>query len=289
MLTVAGVGGSLLRARPDGVRLIKLNLPPLDEQRRIAAILDQADDLRRKRRETLGLLDKLGQAWLQALQPNTHDYHPLIELCRRVTDGTHQAPEWAENGVPFLFVSNIRNQSISMETSKFVSEMTFFDLTRRTPIEIGDVLYTAVGSYGFSATVRTEEKFIFQRHVAHIKPKHELIDSTFLSYLLESVDLRHHADKVAVGLAQKTVTLEELKKFPIPLPPLPLQRAFAARVAEIDKLKAHHRAHLARLDALFASLQHRAFRGDLPAPKGDPSPRDSFSHREKVAPRSGVG
>jgi type I restriction enzyme S subunit len=47
------------------------------------------------------------------------------------------------------------------------------------------------------------------------------------------------------------------------LPPLSLQRAFAARVAEIDRLKARHRAHLARLDALFASLQPLAFRGEL--------------------------
>ncbi len=47
------------------------------------------------------------------------------------------------------------------------------------------------------------------------------------------------------------------------VPPLDLQCAFATRVAEIDKLKAHHRAHLAKLDVLFASLQHRAFRGEL--------------------------
>jgi len=50
---------------------------------------------------------------------------------------------------------------------------------------------------------------------------------------------------------------------PVLIPPLGLQRGFAARVAEIDKLKAYHRAHLAKLDALFASLQHRAFRGGL--------------------------
>jgi type I restriction enzyme S subunit len=51
----------------------------------------------------------------------------------------------------------------------------------------------------------------------------------------------------------------------IEMPPLDLQRTFATRIGEIDALKAHHRAHLARLDALFASLQHRAFRGELNA------------------------
>jgi len=57
--------------------------------------------------------------------------------------------------------------------------------------------------------------------------------------------------------------MTQLREFPLLLPPIALQRAFAAHVAEIDKLKAQHRAHLAKLDALFASLQHRAFRGEL--------------------------
>jgi type I restriction enzyme S subunit len=57
--------------------------------------------------------------------------------------------------------------------------------------------------------------------------------------------------------------MTQLREFPLILPPIDLQRAFAARVAEIDKLKALHRAHLAKLDALFTSLQHRAFRGEL--------------------------
>lgn len=54
-----------------------------------------------------------------------------------------------------------------------------------------------------------------------------------------------------------------IKETKLSLPPLDLQRAFAARVAEINQLKGYHRAHLAKLDALFASLQHRAFRGEL--------------------------
>jgi type I restriction enzyme, S subunit len=67
--------------------------------------------------------------------------------------------------------------------------------------------------------------------------------------------------KAIIGMAN--INAQELLRIPVPLVPLDLQRDFAARVAEIDALKVHHRAHLAKLSALFASLQHRAFRGEL--------------------------
>jgi type I restriction enzyme S subunit len=61
----------------------------------------------------------------------------------------------------------------------------------------------------------------------------------------------------------KNISQEKLLSMKLSLPPIDVQRAFATHVVEIDALKAHHRAHLAKLDALFASLQHRAFRGEL--------------------------
>jgi len=70
-------------------------------------------------------------------------------------------------------------------------------------------------------------------------------------------------EKEAPQFAQKNINLAILRDLVLPVPPFELQRVFADRAAQIDKLKAQHRDHLAKLDALFASLQHRAFRGDL--------------------------
>src|ERR1700722_1370060 len=98
---------------------------------------------------------------------------PLVSLadaCSKISDGTHQVPNWATSGVPFLFVSNVRNGSISFDTNKFVSMDEYQKLTKHNPIEAGDVLYTAVGSYGHSAVVPHGKTFVFQRHIAHIKP-----------------------------------------------------------------------------------------------------------------------
>jgi type I restriction enzyme S subunit len=144
----------------------------------------------------------------------------LADVCSKISDGTHQAPNWATSGVPFLFVSNVRNGSISFDTNKFVSKDEYQKLTKHSPIEAGDVLYTAVGSYGNSAVVPHGKTFVFQRHIAHIKPNRNLLDAAYLSQMLETPPLKRQADRAARGVAQKTVTLSSLRKFEIPLPPL---------------------------------------------------------------------
>ncbi len=251
------------------LKTLEIPLPPLPEQKRIAEVLDKADELRAKRRAAIDKLDSLTQSiFLEMfgdplMNPRELPTCTLIEACNRVTDGTHLPPKWAPIGIPFLFISNIVDGQIEFETHKFISEQTYQELTRRCPIEIGDVLYTTVGSYGNSAIVRTAKKFAFQRHIAHIKPNNEKIDSVFLAAMIQSPGVRQQVDKVARGIAQKTVNLSDLKNLVIFCPPLPLQSEFANIVGVMEKLKSSHRASLEKLDAIFASLQDRAFKGEL--------------------------
>lgn len=192
----------------------------------------------------------------------------LADVCTRISDGTHQAPKWADNGVPFLFVSNIRNGRISFETNKFVSSKEYTALTKNNPIDAGDVLYTAVGSYGNSAVVPSGKTFIFQRHVAHLKPQHELVDSTYLAQMLETPAVRRQADKLARGVAQKTVTLSSLRDFEIPLPPLDEQKRIAAILNKADALRAKRRQAIVLLDSLTQSIFLEMFGDPVSNPKG---------------------
>ncbi|HZG28504.1 MAG TPA: restriction endonuclease subunit S [Ensifer sp.] len=194
----------------------------------------------------------------------------LGDVCTRISDGTHQAPKWADNGVPFLFVSNIRNGRISFETNKFVSREDYTTLTKNCPIEARDVLYTAVGSYGNSAVVPSGRTFIFQRHIAHLKPQHELVDSTYLAQMLETPAVRRQADKLARGVAQKTVTLSSLRNFEIPLPPLNEQKRIAAILDKADALRAKRRQAIALLDSLTQSIFLEMFGDPVSNPKGWP-------------------
>jgi len=256
------INSTILKALP-------IPLPPLEEQKRISEILDRSQFLISKRQEAIAQLDTLTQAIFIEMfgDPVTNLKNIkttyLSTVCKKITDGTHQPPKWSTSGYPFLFVSNIVSGEITFETAKFISNETHEELTRRCPIEVGDVLYSTVGSYGVPVIVNTNRKFAFQRHIAHIKPDSSLIDSQFLCAMLASPPLKRQADRAARGVAQKTVNLEEIRKFIIFCPPLPLQQEFAQRVEAVEKLKATHRESLTELQSLFASLQHRAFRGEL--------------------------
>ena len=91
-------------------------------------------------------------------------------VTQSVTDGDHQAPPKAETGVPFLFISNVVQGKLDFVGCHFVPSDYYKSLSpTRTP-QRGDVLYTAVGSYGVPCIVDTDRPFCFQRHIAILRP-----------------------------------------------------------------------------------------------------------------------
>ncbi len=259
--------GKLTKA---GASEIVIPLPPLAEQRRIAEVLDRAEALRAKRRAALAQLDSFTQSLFldlfgdPATNPKRLPQVSLAEVTTRITDGTHLTPKFVDSGVPFIFVKNVRNGSIDFQTDKFISEEEHASLYKRCPVGEGDVLYTTVGAtYGQAASVGSFTKFAFQRHLAHLKPDPKKIVPSFLGSMMQLPLMKRQADRWARGAAQPTINLKELREMVVPLPPIPLQREFARRVTAVEALKTAQRASLAELDALFATLQHRAFRGEL--------------------------
>lgn len=251
------------------IRDIEIPLPPIAEQRRIAEVLDRAESLRAKRRAALAQLDTLTQAIFLDMfgdplaTPKAIATATLGELCTRVTDGTHQPPKWSAHGHPFLFVSNVISGEINFHTEKFISDETHAELTRRCPIEVGDVLYSTVGSYGVPAVVRSPRKFAFQRHIAHIKPDRNVLNPEFLRAMLASPFVKRQAHKSARGIAQKTVNLSDIRDFVVLKPPMDDQHRFARASDAVRALRQKYKRSLDAIGACFMSLQDRAFRGAL--------------------------
>ncbi|HAV5427663.1 TPA: restriction endonuclease subunit S [Acinetobacter baumannii] len=248
---------------------LEIKYPPLTEQRRIASILDQADELRQKRQQAIEKLDQLLQAMFIDMfgDPieNTKGLEvvPLLDLCKKITDGTHQSPKWATEGIPFLFISNIVDGEIDYSSQKFIDKTTYDLLTKSTKIELNDILYTTVGSYGNVARVKSDQLFCFQRHIAHIKPNFDKVNPEFLERMLATCGIKKQADRLVRGVAQKTLNLKDLKEIIVFNIPLSEQHNFVQKCVVIEALKIKFKEALIQSENLFNSLQNQAFSGNL--------------------------
>lgn len=183
----------------------------------------------------------------------------LENVCLSVTDGDHLPPPKSEVGVPFLVIGNVRMQKLDFTGCRFVPKTYFdsLDPTRRP--QVGDLLYTLVGSYGIPVAVSDQRPFCVQRHIGILRPS-KLIELRFLLRAMESDLVFDQATACATGIAQKTVPLAGLRRITIPLPSVAEQRRITAKVDELmalcDQLEASlvagddHRRRL--LDALLA-------------------------------------
>ncbi len=243
-------------------------LPPLAEQRRIAEVLDKTEALRAKRRAALAQLDSLTQSLFLDLFGDPITNHKGFPVSRMgdvcdVRDGTHDSPKYvSEGGYPLVTSKNLTSGAVDLSEVNYISEHDYELIKRRSKVDRGDIIMPMIGTIGSPVLVEDEPYFAI-KNVALIKFTEASPLAIFIRQLLSSHYFDHLISQKNRGGTQKFVSLGDLRGFLIPVPPLDLQREFARRVAAVEKLKTAQRAALAELDALFASLQHRAFRGEL--------------------------
>ena len=240
---------------------IEVLLPSLEAQKRIVSQLGLIEAQIEQAEAQITQLDQLVKSRFVEMfgDLDSDDSRPLKDVCSIITDGTHQPPKFVDEGIPFLFVSNIASDVVDYETNKFISAEDYEQLIRRTPIEIGDVLVSAVGSFGHPAIVRDGRPFCFQRHIAYLKPRHNLVDSDYLHAALLSDDAQRYMDRCAKGVAQRTVTLKSFKEMKIPVPSMCLQEEFAAFVSQVDKSRFVAQQQIEKLQMLYDSLAQEYF------------------------------
>ena len=173
----------------------------------------------------------------------------LNDVCSSIYDGDHNAPPKSDTGVPFVTISNIdaADGSIDFSNTAHVPNSYFESLKPERRPRPGDVLYSVVGSFGIPSLVKDQKPFVFQRHVAILRPN-DRIEPEYLYYSMKSRNFYHWADSVAIGAAQRTVTLGQLREKTIALPPLPVQRRIAGVLSAYDKLIENNRKQIKLLE-----------------------------------------
>lgn len=240
-------------------------LPPLSEQQRIAKVLDAAEALRTKRCAALAELDMLAEAIFldtfgdPVTNPKPWPTAALRGIATTTSGGTPDRSEAAyyNGGVPWVKSGEL-HQRIVTRTEETISRRGVAESSAKL-MPAGTVLVAMYGAtVGAVATLAIEAAT--NQAVCCIRLGDRLDNAyfvTLLKLLTPTLLLRR------VGGAQPNLSQDLIRSLELPLPPVTLQRAFALRIDAIEKVKIAHRASLAQMDALFASLQHRAFRGEL--------------------------
>lgn len=160
----------------------------------------------------------------------------LADCCISISDGDHQPPPKAISGVPFVTIANInKSNQFDFSNTMFVPKEYYDRLDSKRKAQVGDILYSVVGSFGIPVLIKEEKPFVFQRHIAILRPN-ERIHSAFLFYTMLTRDFYAKADAAAIGAAQRTVSLTALRGMEIVLPPLEVQKAIASKLTAYDDL-----------------------------------------------------
>jgi type I restriction enzyme S subunit len=249
---------------------VKIPVPPLAHQREIADTLDRAEALRAKRRTTLSELDALTRSIFHALcgdpatNPRSWPTARLAELIRDddgINYGVVQPGEDVEDGVPLIRVGDLQDGSINLSRLKKIAT-SIEKKYKRSRLHGDEILVSCVGSIGTVVLAEISMKgFNIARAVARIRLSGK-VNRNYVAAYLQTDFVQKYFTRELRTASQPTLNIKQIAETEVRLPPENIQNELARQVAMVDKLKSAHRAFLAELDALFASLEHRAFRGE---------------------------
>lgn len=270
-LVARGVGGAQPNISQSIIKNLKLSLPPLAVQKQIVEVLDLVEMVRAKRRAAIAQLGTLTQSLFldlfgdPATNPKGFPKTTLASLIRdddTINYGVVQPGDDLEEGVPLVRVGDLIGGQVRHSDLKRIApsiEMAY----KRSRLRGDEILVSCVGSIGVVALANDSVKgFNIARAVARI-PLAETTNRVFIGAYLGTEFVQRYFTNELRTVSQPTLNIKQLSETAVVLPPIELQNEFARRVDVVEKLKTAQHMALAEVDALFATLQHRAFQGEL--------------------------
>lgn len=251
---------------------IKVPIPSLEEQKKIAAILDSVDDYRRK---TKVIIDKYDQ-FIQSLfldmfgDPVTNPKGFENVLFKDVVDFL-EGPgvrkwQFRDSGIKLINIRNLVDDKLDLSnTDKHLTESEVKRKYSHFLLEEGDYVMASSGvTWGKIAEVKMKHlPLCLNTSIIKLKPKNESLNRKYLWYFIKSQGFRMQIDRLITGSAQPNFGPSHLKKIGILSPTMNLQNQFAERVEQIEKQKQQAEAALVKAEELFNSLLQKAFKGEL--------------------------
>lgn len=256
------------RTLPDDVFLsLRVPLPPVAEQERIAAILDKVDAVRAKRRAALVELDSLTQSIFldlfgdPAINPKGWPRRSITEIGKVITGNTPPRTNASYYGTEIEWIKSDNINTPHYFITKAEEGLSAAGRTVARTAPAGSILVTCIAGSRqcIGNAAMTDREVTFNQQINAFIPLHGNAHF-FYAQIIVAKRLIQEASTTGMKAIVSKGRFEQIRLI---FPPPELQNEFARRVAAVEKLKAPHHASLAEMDALFASLQHRAFRGQL--------------------------
>ena len=239
----------------------KINVPSLDEQRRIVKILDNIQNLELVNKRLIQINDELSNSLFDEMfgEPSTNPRGwiklKLEEITLKITDGEHINPLFKSKGMPIVMAGNVLENSIDFKNTKFVEEETGKKFQKKCWPQKSDVLLVSRGAtIGRLCLVETTQDFCLMGSVILIKINPDIINPIFLSQLLKQSTMRRILFKTSGSSAQQAIYLKDLKKLSCIIPPIKTQNLFAKRLNSITKLKSRQNIRSIKVNQTFKSV-----------------------------------
>lgn len=267
-------GATIKGVTRDVVRHLPIPLAPLPEQRLITRILNHVDSLRAKRREAIALLNELSQSiFLDMFGDPVSNPRAWTEtklgdmIVDNPKNGLYKPQKFYGSGYPIVRIDSFYSGKL-IDHGKFKRVSVSDKEAEQYFLKEGDILINRVNSLeylGKSALVEgLSEPTLYESNMMRFSVDRKLADPAFVNTVLQSGHIKGQiASAAKKAVNQASINQSDVKSLSFYLPPLDLQREFVRRNARIHSHKVTMLNALAELDALFASLQHRAFRGEL--------------------------
>ena len=246
------------------VRSALVTVYSYEEQKHIGELLDKISDVIEKRRAELRDLDNLIKARFvemfgdMVLDPNGWDKYQLGEVCD-VRDGTHDSPQYYSEGYPLVTSKNVSGGKIDLSDCSLICEDDYQKINQRSKVDYGDILMPMIGTVGNPVIVDLEPEFAI-KNVALIKFKEDSkVLNIFVKALLESDYFDNAVISKVRGGTQKFISLGDIRKLEICLPPIEVQESFEEFVSQVNKSKVAVQKALEETQTLFDSLMQEYF------------------------------
>ena len=254
---------------------IPVPLPPLDQQKKIAAILDAADAYRQKTKALITKYDELNQSLFLDMfgdpvsNPKGWEIQCLSSVCSLQGGFSFKSKDFVENGVKLVKIGNVHFQNIIWDEvdllpKEYLVKHSNFSLNE------GDILMAltrpiikSLGTVKAVTVKKSDLPSLLNQRVARFVPNESKIKKRYLLGYIYSNYFKNKIDKYSSTSLQPNVSNKQIEKMEIFVPPLEIQNQFTKRVQAIESQKALAQASLAQAEDLFNSLLQRAFKGEL--------------------------